>query len=237
MGTLTSCFGHETIGSTNVVVANAELLNKNIKNSRFMMPPDLEQKIFRNIELILSESEKVETFAKFALQNVTRDKRTRKKINIIQIVNPVLDAFEKIFTSKNIQIQKIFPNELPEFYGFPIDWESIFINLITNSIWAMESIESSKRIILIKIDRDPNSITIHFSDSGIGLEKGTEDEIFYPTFSTKRNRKGDLIGTGMGLAIVKNFIDNYNGRITALSPSQLGGAEFIISIPTPRIEN
>ncbi len=147
-----------------------------------MMPPDLEQKIFRNIELILSESEKVETFAKFALQNVTRDKRTRKKINIIQIVNPVLDAFEKIFTSKNIQIQKIFPNESPEFYGFPIDWESIFINLITNSIWAMESIESSKRIILIKIDRDPDSLQFIFRILKLVLKKGLKMRFFIQLF-------------------------------------------------------
>ncbi len=69
------------------------------------------------------------------------------------------------------------------------------------------------------------------ADSGHGIAAGTVDNIFIPTFSTKRNRDGDVIGTGMGLAIVQNFIESYNGTIWVESPSELGGAEFHIEIP------
>ena len=122
---------------------------------------------------------------------------------------------------------------MPLLSGFPIDWESIFVNLITNSIWALQNTAKDKRIILVTIEVDLEWIVIHFSDSGIGLETGTEDKIFLPTFSTKRNSEGDVIGTGMGLAIVKNFLDSYGGTISAESPSNLGGAEFILRIPAP----
>lgn len=233
LGILTSCFGHETIGSTNVVLANAGLLKKNLIDGLFMVTPDVKPLVDNNLRLILSEAEKVETFANFALRNIARDKRKRKNIDLIKILNQVFIAFEKIFIDKNIQIQKQFSENLPSFSGFPIDWESIFVNLITNSIWALQNTAKENRIILATVKSDLEWIVIHFSDSGIGLERGTKDKIFLPTFSTKRNTEGDVIGTGMGLAIVKNFLDSYSGSITAYSPSNLGGAEFILRIPAP----
>jgi len=236
LGILTSCFGHETIGSTNVVLANAGLLQDNIKNGLFMVTPDIKLLVDKNLRLILTEAEKVETFANFALRNIARDKRKRKNIDIVIILNEVFNAFGKIFSEKNIQGQKLFPENMPLISGFPIDWESIFVNLITNSIWALQNIAKDKRIILVTIEADSEWIVIHFSDSGIGLEAGSEDKIFNPTFSTKRNPKGDVIGTGMGLAIVKSFIDSYNGSIFAFSPGKLGGAEFVLRIPVPILE-
>jgi len=233
LGILTSCFGHETIGSTNVVLANAGLLKQNLINGLFMVTPDVKPLVDDNLRLILSEAEKVETFANFALRNIARDKRKRKNIDIVVILNQVFNAFEKIFVDKNIQGQKQFPEIVPLISGFPIDWESIFVNLITNSIWALQNTAKDKRIILVTIDVDLEWIIIHFSDSGLGLEAGTEDKIFLPTFSTKRNSEGDVIGTGMGLAIVTNFLDSYGGTISAESPSNLGGAEFILRIPVP----
>jgi signal transduction histidine kinase len=236
LGILTSCFGHETISSTNLVLANAGLLKHNLTNGLFMVLPDVKAGVENNLQRILTEAEKVETFANFALRNIARDKRTRKPLDILAILNEVFSAFEKIFGDKNISLQKQLPESLPLIIGFPIDWESIFVNLITNSIWAMQNIAKENRVILVTTETDAESIVIHFSDSGIGLEKGTEDNIFLPTFSTKRNSEGDVIGTGMGLAIVKNFIDSYDGSISAFSPSNLGGAEFIIRIPLPKHE-
>ena len=83
LGILTSCFGHETIGSTNVVLANAGLLKQNLINGLFMVAPDVKLLVDDNLRLILSEAEKVETFANFALRNIARDKRKRKNIDIV----------------------------------------------------------------------------------------------------------------------------------------------------------
>ena len=46
---------------------------------------------------------------------------------------------------------------------------------------------------------------ITFADSGCGLEAGTADKIFLPTFSTKRNEQGEIIGTGLGIDNCKGF--------------------------------
>jgi len=51
-------------------------------------------------------------------------------------------------------------------------------------------------------------------------------------YSTRRDERGTVIGTGMGLSIVKTFvIDHAKGTISAIPKGALGGAEFIITIP------
>ena len=83
-----------------------------------------------------------------------------------------------------------------------------------------------------------NHLKITFADSGCGLEAGTDNKIFSPTFSTKRNNKGEIIGTGLGLAIVKGFVEDYTGgSIHVESPCDLGGAQFHIQIPIPNPNN
>jgi signal transduction histidine kinase len=79
---------------------------------------------------------------------------------------------------------------------------------------------------------DVDEVVIHFEDTGRGLEAGTEEVIFQPTFTTKRNERGEDIGTGLGLTIVKSFVEvNTGGTITAKQRGELGGAVFIIRVP------
>ncbi|MDD4877301.1 MAG: ATP-binding protein [Dehalococcoidales bacterium] len=99
-------------------------------------------------------------------------------------------------------------------------------------VWALEDTPAAEREISLIMDSNDDSIRISFADSGRGIEKGTEDMIFSPTFSTKRSSKGQLIGTGMGLSIVKTFVEDHaNGNISVISPGRLSGAEFIITVP------
>ena len=110
------------------------------------------------------------------------------------------------------------------------------MNFITNSVWALRDTQAQERKIRIVIKESSKNLVVRFADSGYGLEEGTSDKIFLPTFSTKRNDKGEIIGTGMGLAIVKSFVEDYDGgSVNVSSPCDLGGAEFEIAIPIPNL--
>lgn len=115
--------------------------------------------------------------------------------------------------------------------GYPIDWESIFANLITNAMWAVTK-HQDQRKISFSITEDATHFNLVFDDSGFGLEAGTEERIFDAGFSTKRNHKGEQEGTGMGLYIVKSFVvDNSGGAVQSISKGPLGGARFILTVP------
>jgi hypothetical protein len=232
LGILTTSFGHETLASTNLVAICSMQLKRDLPTNLFMVSEDTRKAIIDNLNTLTKESHKIDTFANFALKNITRDKRKRKKIYINRIAKDVFSFFKSSLDEKNIKYTHNIEENLPPILGFEIDWESIFVNFITNSIWAIVESDKETRVIHLDIKTSRGYLELSFSDSGKGLEKGTEDKIFESGFSTKRNQKGEIIGTGMGLAIVKNFVESYdNASITCKSPCKLGGAEFDVRIP------
>ena len=140
------------------------------------------------------------------------------------------------FSKMGIQCEFEFSKILEEDFNvrsFEIDWESIAINLITNSTWALENTQRDSRKIKIIFERVGGTrLRLAFMDSGCGLEFGQEDTIFLPMHSRKIDRQGNSIGTGMGLSIIKNQVEEHmpSGTITAQQNSDLGGAGFYIEV-------
>jgi len=73
---------------------------------------------------------------------------------------------------------------------------------------------------------DPgNYVKVSISDTGVGIDKKTQDRIFEPFFTTKGKK-----GTGLGLSIVKTIIEAHRGTI--ICQSQINkGTTFILNFP------
>lgn len=80
----------------------------------------------------------------------------------------------------------------------------VFMNLITNSIQAIEN----TGFIHIKINEDSGTVTIEIEDSGSGIPSELLPKIFDSLFTTK------AAGTGLGLAYCKSIVEQHNGTIT-----------------------
>jgi signal transduction histidine kinase len=233
LGILAACFGHETCGWANTVQANAGWLNRNLVKHFFMVTPDVEESIIQVLTDLASDAGKLNTFADFALGNVRPDKRRQREFCVKEVALRVFAAFRE-----SLQHQKHIDTDLSNvpahkcmIVGYPIDWESIFANLITNAMWAVTK-HQDQRKISFSITEDAKHFNLIFDDSGFGLEAGTEERIFDAGFSTKRNHKGEQEGTGMGLYIVKSFVvENSGGTVQAISKGPLGGARFILTVP------
>ena len=238
LGILTASFGHETAGDCYVVMENARQLRRNLDKSLFMVSLDAREMVEDNLELLVYSAGKINNFAEFTLNNVSRDKRKRKAVDLSRIAIQVLGFFAGPLEEQNITVELNLPEKVSPIFAFEIDWESIFVNLITNAVWALEDTEAEHRKIRISMWEAKNHLNITFADSGCGLEAGTEDKIFLPTFSTKRNEKGETTGTGLGLTIVKDFVEDYTGgSIHVESPCDLSGAQFHIQIPVTNLNN
>lgn len=120
----------------------------------------------------------------------------------------------------------------------PIQIHQIVMNLCTNSYHAMGKNKGTLSVLLTSVvltDENPpplkgmvpgRYLRLTVSDTGIGMDKQTQEKIFDPYFTTKD--KGE--GTGLGLSVVHGIVKDYNGHIDLHSvPGK--GATFDIYLP------
>ena len=98
----------------------------------------------------------------------------------------------------------------------------ILNNLIQN---AIQSISNKEKIIVnLNIVDDKDFWCISVADNGSGISEENREKIFEPNFTTKNS------GMGLGLAMVKNIVNDFNGSIRFVT--ELGrGTTFFIQIP------
>jgi signal transduction histidine kinase len=240
LGILAAAFGHETLGWASSCANNAGWLQRNLPNYFHFVSPDAEEHIRQKLIDTHMQAHRIETFAAFSIGNVKPEKRRRTTFCLKQIIETVFKSFdESLRVQRNIELD--VEGNLPEtpclIKGYPIDWESVLVNLITNAVWAIGQNKGGRRRIQVTLVSSQETYVLTFNDSGIGLAEGSEERIFSPTYSTKRNEKGEVYGTGMGLTIVKSFVEhNSAGTINAIARGRLGGACFVITVPFAKIE-
>jgi signal transduction histidine kinase len=125
---------------------------------------------------------------------------------------------------KNITIDIQLAEHLPLLHGNHVKLEQIFVNLIQNSMDAIE--EQGKGGILLSAQVDNNEVLITYSDTGKGIDPRMQEKIFEPFFTTKEPGKG----TGIGLSIVYGIIQEHEGTITCESEKGKG-VTFKIRLP------
>jgi two-component system nitrogen regulation sensor histidine kinase NtrY len=99
----------------------------------------------------------------------------------------------------------------------------VVTNLVKNGIQAIpEGSEDPK--IEVRVFSENDTVNITVEDNGFGISEENKAKIFEPKFTTKTS------GMGLGLAMVKNIVETYNGSITFAS--QLGkGTIFTVAFP------
>lgn len=129
------------------------------------------------------------------------------EINLVSIVNSCLEIMKPTFAENEIQIKTEYEkNEIL----FPVDLiliERVVINLLTNSVYALQNIEFPKEII-VKIYSQNFRVFIEIKDNGRGIENEIRDKVFIPFFTTREN------GAGIGLSLSKNIMEAHNGHLT-----------------------
>lgn len=116
--------------------------------------------------------------------------------------------------------------------GVRVQLELIVINLLSNSIYSLDKVDTSEKSIKISTYTDNSRAILEVYDNGIGLPEDVGDKLFDPFFSTKKPGEG----MGLGLAIVKMFMDRFEGKIVARNNEE-GGATFLLSFPTTAKSN
>ena len=151
------------------------------------------------------------------IEAVKADKRRRKKTNIVSVIMTAIESWNKTLRAKHMEV--IWQGDSQsEIYlrCFPYEIDTIISNLITNSTASFDKVRTEERKIFIDVKEENGYIRIDYSDTGVGLspEYKKNPEKTLEVFETdKRDASGQRIGTGMGLWIVNNTVQEYEGRI------------------------
>lgn len=148
---------------------------------------------------------------------------SKEKIEVIKILNDVIKEHKENINRKNIILKfnnYINGNTLVEADKTLL--KLVFSNVLGNAI--KYSVANSEIEILIKYNL--MNIIIEFNDMGIGIPEKDLKNIFNQFYRASNISTGKYEGSGLGLTLVKEIIERFNGKIEIKSPSILGNEEF-----------
>ncbi len=160
-----------------------------------------------------------------AQQSYARRSDFRHEVNLNELIEDVLTINQEMMRAAEIQVAVHVP-ELPELLLNKSKLSQVLVNLVRNSLQAMQSTPSDQRRLVLKCQLvNDSDLEIEISDSGIGFDQATQNKLFTHGFTTKPT------GNGLGLHYCANAVRELGGHIAAHSAGLGQGATFRIRIP------
>jgi signal transduction histidine kinase len=179
------------------------------------------------LEKILKGGQRAATIINSMLGFARNNATHKEKTDIIALVEEVLVLTDKDLSKHRIQVEKKYDGR-PEAWVVPAQLEQVLLNLFINARQAMP--RGGRLRVEVRTNTRTNMVEIKIADSGVGIPPDRLRLIFEPFFTTKEPDEHGHGGTGLGLSVCRQIVDQHHGRIRV--ESALGkGATFIVKLP------
>lgn len=220
------------------------LLDLIIKNgSTNLSKEELIETVSADLKIIIAEVMKGKQITEAILQKA-KVKLEFDRVDIIKVIQNAIKLTQLRRTQESLRDVKEsrfvfnYPRDLPLLILCESLIQDVFENLFNNAIDAIVIKDQRKTEPLsyqgrITIDVLPQnkSLTIQIEDNGIGIPKENLDKLFTPYFTTKAtSEKGVLGGFGLGLWVMRDFIERQGGSISVES-EHAQWTRFTITLP------
>lgn len=216
LGELSASIAHEINNPLGVISGNAELmqmLGNSIDNDKFIAQTNT---ILRSCDRI---SHIVKSLKKFAGNYDVEPKKIHSLKSIVNevivLTKPKIKQNMISLNAGNIDEGAILCNE--------IEIEQVLVNLINNAVEAISHLND--RWIELSVTDLDDTIQFSITDSGQGIPKEKQLQIFEPFYTSKR----EINGTGLGLSIVKEILAEHNANIEI--NNKVKGTCFDVTFP------
>lgn len=199
----------------------AELIAKNIDNVP-EQAKDFAKKIKESIDNLLVLVEEFMDYRRI------EEGKLEYNFENVEIVNFIKEIFDKFtFSAKEKGLEYIFESKITKAEA-KIDktrFGQVIQNLIDNALKY-----TKQGFVKLNIWQEDNRLIICVSDSGIGMSKELQSKLF-GKFVRDPSIKKEIKGTGLGLYIAKNIVEDHQGKIWAESEGEGKGSKFYVAIP------
>src|SRR5262245_13133038 len=218
VGALASSVAHEFNNILTTIINYAKLALK---------PEAGEATRTQSLEKILKGSQRAATVVSSMLGFARNGSTQREMTDIAALVEEVLVLAEKDLSKHRVQVETKFHGR-PQAPVVPGQVEQVLLNLVINARQAMP------RGGRLRIDVRPNlrtqMVEVRVADTGVGIAPEGLRLIFEPFYTTKEPDEHGHGGTGLGLSVCRQIIEQHHGRIRV--ESVVGkGSTFTVKLP------
>ena len=224
MGEMTASVAHELNQPLTAIANNASAARRFLERGNVdpLLLPQL-------LQDMVADSHRAGEVIRGIRALVRKDKSVvRSVLNLNAVIADTL----RLVSSDVLLCESVVTTEmdhnLPQVEAAPVQIQQVLLNLIMNSLDAVEALPPAERRIIISTrSLNGESAEVSVRDFGTGLPKDRPDKVFDHFFSTKQT------GMGMGLTIVRSIIETHGGKISAENAPDRG-ARFFFHLPAAR---
>ena len=153
-----------------------------------------------------------------------KSKPTLESLDINTLINDTATLMMTHITVKNKVLKLHLEKDLPLVQGDRIQLQQVLLNLISNSLEAMEGNDAGRELLIRTSRKDAGTVMVEVRDAGCGISEENMKKLFVHFFTNKPD------GLGMGLSISRSIVEAHGGRLNVKNNSGLG-ATFYFTIP------
>ncbi len=226
VGTLAGGIAHDFNNLLTAIIGYSEIMLDKVKDG---------DPLHQYAAIIHDAAEKGAELTKRILNLARKEKLEAKLLDLNDCVRTSMELLQRSLP-KYMEIITNLKKDLPRIKADPSQMQQVILNLAVN---ARDAMPDGGRLTIetdvqgmgngTKEDRGGDMagfVKLSVSDTGIGMDKGTQSKIFDPFFTTKEMGKG----TGLGLYMVHSIVNNHGGYINLYSEPG-NGTRFAIYLP------
>lgn len=185
---------------------------------------DREPQLQEILQYIINDDQRAAEVIRRLRYLLKKTKPTFEALDINVLIKDTITLMMPYITSKNKIIKFESGRDLPSIQGDRIQLQQVLLNLISNSLEAMESRSDSRDLLIRTSLKDADTIMVEVKDSGCGIPPENMPKLFGHFFTNKPD------GLGMGLSISRSIVEAHGGILEARNNPDRG-ATFYFTIP------
>jgi len=219
MGELTASLAHEVNQPIAAAVTNASACVRWLAGDS----PNLEKARAAAARIVKDGTHAAEIISRIR-RLFKKSPAERELVDVNEVIREMIALLRGEATRYNISVLTDLAADVPDVMGDRVQLQQVMMNLIMNSIDAMNGVDGAREITIKSQRAENEQLQVSISDTGVGLPPQQADQIFNAFFTTKTH------GTGMGLRISRSIIESHDGRLWAEDNSPRG-ASFYLTLP------
>lgn len=217
-----SSLAHEISQPLTAILSYAESAKRLLK--------DREPQVQEILQYIVNDDQRAAEVIRRLRVLLKKNKPTFDPIDMNALVNETVQLIATDVTVRNKTIKTQLAKNLPPIHGDRIQLQQVLLNLISNSLEAMDDKADARELLVRTSRKDPDAIVIEVSDSGCGIPKENLNKLFSHFFTTKPE------GLGMGLSISRSIVEAHGGCLEAKNNPKRGATFYFTLSAVPPAE-